>query len=196
MRYEILYRPISSLCTRSKSGVAVSTSTRAGTGSPRSLPSARHGATRTRGLRRTRRTFAECRSVSANSRLPSDTNHSGVATPVPSRLKLVRLRYRPGKTASTSAAGRSTGRSIVWVAIAISFPHLSVLRAARRHIRHLHGGRVRTTTQARRSPRAAVLSRVRSGLLDGGLERSIARRGGSCCDHARFVACVGGVLAG
>src|SRR5215204_4496919 len=62
-----------------------------------------------------RQTFAECKSVSANSRSPSDTNHSGVATPVPSCLRLVRLRYRPGKSASRSAAGRSMGRLIVWV---------------------------------------------------------------------------------
>ena len=68
-----------------------------------------------------RRTFAECRSESANSRLSSVTNHTGVATPVPSRLKLVTLRYRPGKSASRSAAGRWTGRSIVWVAMASPF---------------------------------------------------------------------------
>jgi hypothetical protein len=67
-----------------------------------------------------RRIFAECRSVSANRRLPSDANHTGVAMPVPSRLKLVTLRYRPGKSASGSAAG-SRGRSIVCVVGTVGF---------------------------------------------------------------------------
>jgi hypothetical protein len=106
--------------TRSKSAVSVSTSACAGTGSRRSLPQGRHDATRTCGLRRTRRISAEPRSVKANSRLSSDTNHTGVATPVPSRLKLVILSYRPAKTASKSA-GRSTVVSIASGADAAGF---------------------------------------------------------------------------
>lgn len=47
-----------------------------------------------------RRTFGEYRSVNANSRLPSETNQTGVATPVPSRLKRVALRNRPRKKAA------------------------------------------------------------------------------------------------
>src|SRR5436190_480949 len=99
----------------SKSAVAVGTFARAAAGAVRSLPSTRHAATRTCGLRRMRLIFAECRSMRANSRVPSDTNRTGVATPVPSRLKLVTLRYRPGKSASRSA-GRSAGRSFACAA--------------------------------------------------------------------------------
>jgi hypothetical protein len=65
-----------------------------------------------------RPTLAECRSVSANGRLASDANHTGVATPLPSRLKVVTLRYRPRKSTSKSTAGRWTGQSLVWVAMA------------------------------------------------------------------------------
>ena len=70
-----------------------------------------HGATVTSGLRRIRLTFAECASVMASNRSPSTTNHSGVATGVPSRLKLTRLTYLPGIRADSGGAARS----IVWV---------------------------------------------------------------------------------
>src|SRR5687767_8269831 len=59
-----------------------------------------------------RATFAECRSVSAYRQVSSETAHTGVATPVPSRLKLVMLRYRPGNCASRSAGRDWTKRSL------------------------------------------------------------------------------------
>src|SRR5215469_784165 len=66
---------------------------RAGTGELRSRPLAVHWATVTAGLRRIRRALCESASVITKILPASATNHTGVATPVPSRLKVVRLRY-------------------------------------------------------------------------------------------------------
>jgi hypothetical protein len=47
--------------------------------------------------RRIRLTLYESASVSTSRRPSSPANQTGVATPLPSRLKLVRLRYLPSK---------------------------------------------------------------------------------------------------
>src|SRR5512132_2254757 len=73
-----------------------SSSAHAATGVPRSRPVAVQGAMVTRGSRRMRRTLWELASVSTSGRPSASTNQTGVATPVPSRRKLVRLRYLPG----------------------------------------------------------------------------------------------------
>src|SRR5215813_4924557 len=68
---------------------------RAGTGELRSRPLAVHSATVTAGLRCIRRTLCESASVITRILPASAANQTGVATPVPSRLKVVRLRYLP-----------------------------------------------------------------------------------------------------
>jgi hypothetical protein len=51
-----------------------------------------------------RRTFHDPASVSAKIRSPSETAHTGVATPVPSRLNVVTLTKRPGNVEAAMTA--------------------------------------------------------------------------------------------
>src|SRR5512132_4541637 len=90
-----------------------SDSAQAGTGVPRSRPVAVQGAIVTRGSRRMRRTLWELASVSTSSRPSASTNQTGVATPVPSRRKLVRLRYLPGN-AGVAVPGWPCGVGRLW----------------------------------------------------------------------------------
>jgi hypothetical protein len=59
----------------------------------------------TNGFRRIRLTLPDPSAVMTNSRSLSVANHTGVATPEPSRRKLVMLRYLPGIRATWAAAG-------------------------------------------------------------------------------------------
>jgi len=71
---------------------------------PRSRPLAVHAATCTAGLRWMRLTLPEAVPVRTSSLSPSCTNHTGVATAVPSRLYVVRLMYLPGNVHVTGGA--------------------------------------------------------------------------------------------
>ncbi len=64
-----------------------------------------HGATVTFGLRRIRLALNDSGSVMTSSRPSSITNHTGVASAVPSRLYLVRLRYLPGRRGASPQDG-------------------------------------------------------------------------------------------
>src|SRR5664279_510771 len=101
-------------CSTRATSATGSTSARAGNDSPLSLPRTVHEATVTEGFARIRLTLYESPSVSISRRPPSDTNHTGVDTPAPSRRRLVTLRYLPEKAAvpgwpipPTSDLGRS-----------------------------------------------------------------------------------------
>src|SRR5689334_23901916 len=72
-------------------------------------PRASQRAIRTWLSRRIRLTLYESASVSATRRPLSHANQTGVATPVPSGLKLVRLRYLPSKPSVAVSASRIVG---------------------------------------------------------------------------------------
>src|SRR5215831_7712780 len=95
---------------------------RAGTGELRSRPLAVHSATVTAGLRWIRRTLCESASVTTRILPASATNQTGVAMPVPSRLKVVRLRYLPLNCGGAGRglprpAGSAPGRGNVLLAL-------------------------------------------------------------------------------
>src|SRR6516162_4175811 len=95
---------------------------RAGTRELRNRPLAVHSATVTEAFRRIRRALYESASVTTRTLPASATNQTGVATPVPSRLKVVRLRYLPLNCGGAGLgrlrpAGSAVGRGEVLLAL-------------------------------------------------------------------------------